>query len=308
MSRKETSKELVSRKQKSKANKPPTETFKSSEKKSSAVRSGKAVSNSIDRNQKTRKREPLEPPTSGAQTVATALTVLETVAEFDGITLSEVAKQIGIHINQAYRLLSVLENSGYLERDGSKVYRLGQKLLFLGHRVARHDPLVQVASPMLDWLASETNETVSLAFRFGHERIIVDSRESQFALRLSLAPHARIPLNAGALGFCLLAFAPLEVQQSFLNSSLQRFTANTLATREALESELTRVREKHVSVFRDGYEVGIFSVAAPILGNDGMAKAAISIGGATARLDKMTEERYCDLVKNAAETVSSRLW
>jgi len=242
---------------------------------------------------------------SNAQTVSVALDLLEVVARHDNLTLSEIARQTGLSMNRTYRLLSTLEASGYLAKDRSKIYRLGPKLMYLGYRAARHDPLREAASPVMDELAQRTGETIALAVRIGLERVLVDTRESRFSLQVSLSQYARLPLFVGALGRCLLAFAPLEVQKDILAGAFKGPSPQPLPPTDALSTLLASIREEGVAdIPKDGSE---FSIAAPVLGPDGLAIAALGISGPATRLDEEKDQSYRLLLRHASNTVASHL-
>lgn len=242
---------------------------------------------------------------STAQTVSVALELLEVIARHDALTLSEVARRTGLSMNRTHRLLSTLDASGYLVRDRSKTYGLGPKLMYLGHRAARHDPLRQAASPVMDELAQQTGETIALAVRIGLERVLVDTRESQFSLQVSLSRNARLPLFVGALGRCLLAFAPPEVQESLLTGAFDGPSPQLLPAPDVLSELLAGIREEGIADIPKG--ASEFSIAAPVLGAGGFAIAALGISGPATRLDKEQDKRYRSLLRRASDTVTSQL-
>jgi len=242
-----------------------------------------------------------------AQTVDDALTLLEEVATARGATLSELARATGMTTSKAYRLLGTLEQRGYLERRSGKAFELGPKLLHLGHRAARGHPLVRAAAPVLQRLGESFGESVLLAVRVGLERVIVDTRDARYGPQLSWPNDARLPLHSGALGLCLLAYAPAEVLDTVLGADLAAFTEHTLTSRAAVERALAEIRKEHAYVAKHSYAQGVYSVASPILGADRVAVAALSVVGAVARLDAATEVRLRAEVRDAAADVAGYL-
>lgn len=242
-----------------------------------------------------------------AQTVDDALALLEEVATARGATLSQLARATGMTISKAYRLLGTLEQRGYLERRNGKAFELGPKLLHLGHRAARSHPLVRAAAPVLQRLGERFDESVLLAVRVGLERVIVDARDARYGPQLSWPHDARLPLHSGALGLCLLAYAPKEVVRAVESQGLPAFTRHTVASRAELARALSEIRKEHVYVSKHSYVEGVYSVASPILGNDRVAVAALSVVGAVARLDRTTEERMRSEVRDAAAEVAGYL-
>jgi IclR family transcriptional regulator, KDG regulon repressor len=240
--------------------------------------------------------------------VTNALELLEVLAAHDGSRLSDLSQHSGFTLNQTFRLLETLETAGYVTRERDKRYRLGHKLHLLGVKAEWPHGLVSSAASSLDALAALSGESVLLAVRSGLQRMIVDSRPSTYSLRVDWGHGSKLPLHVGGLGVALLAFSPHDIQNTILEQAdaghLTGFTPDTLTTRAALQTELQRVRESGVRVSRDDWAVGEFSVAAPILAEDGTARGALNIAGFTARLTPDLELRYIEAVKAAARDAS----
>lgn len=245
--------------------------------------------------------------TAKAQTVLLAVRVLEAVANHDTIMLSDLARSLGMTTTRTHRLLVTLEASGYLARGRNKTYRLGPKLLYLGHRAARGNPLLRAAAPVLERLSALSGETALLALRVGLERLIVDSRDSRFGPQIAWPRDARLPLYSGALGICLLSYAPDDIQEAVLAQPLKAFTPSTLTDRDALQEAMTSVRKHGTYTSRHTYVQGVYSIAAPILGSNRVAHAALSIVGDLERLNPDLEGRYEHEVQQGAADIASYL-
>jgi IclR family KDG regulon transcriptional repressor len=246
------------------------------------------------------------PEAAPAQTVTAALGLVDAISGRDGQSLSELARTSGFSLNRTFRLLSALEDAGYVARDPAKGYHLGPRLMLLGQRAATRDPLVQAAGPVLDWLSAETGEAVALAMRVGLTRSVVAHRESRHALQFRMDTTDRIRLHWGALGLCLLAFSPEGVQRAVLKGPFEAYSAQTITDPSVLAAHLQAVRRAGHDIALEPQQ-GVYSVAAPILGRDGFAVAALNIAGPLTRLDETTQRRYVGLVCDAARRISDRL-
>ena len=252
--------------------------------------------------------DPLAPAKNTINAVTNALELLEVLAAHDGSRLSDLSQHSGFTLNQTFRLLETLEVAGYVTRERDKRYRLGHKLHLLGAKAEWPHGLVSNAGSSLNSLAALSGESVLLAVRSGLQRMVVDSRPSTYSLRVDWAHGSKLPLHVGGLGVALLAFSPADIQRTVLEQAdagrLTGFTLETLTSRADLEAELQRVIESGVRVSRDDWAHGEFSVAAPILGADGLARGALNIAGFTARLTPDLELRYIEAVKAAARDVA----
>jgi len=238
------------------------------------------------------------------QSLASALSLLETLAGLEAASLSELVRESRLTYNQTFRMLATLEARGYVLRDRQKVYRLGPQVALLGQRAGWPHELVEAAAPHLDALCELSGELVLLAVRSGLERMVVDRRPSRYSLRVDWPVGSRLPLHVGGLGVALLAFAPPEVQAQVLKGPLERYTPHTLSSPQALRKELQRVRQNRVRVSVDDWALGEFSVAAPIV-HDDLAFGAVNIAGFTARLDARRRNEYSCAVKSAAEAIAA---
>jgi DNA-binding IclR family transcriptional regulator len=239
------------------------------------------------------------------QSVQNALKLLETLHRLEEATLSDLAKHAAFTVNQTFRLLATLEHEGYVSKTINKRYRLGSKLHILGKDAHWPHALIAAASPVMDELAELSSETILLSVPSGLERMVVAQKPSRYSLQVHYPVGSRIPLYVGGMGVAMLAFLP-ETQQRILASPLKPFTEFTL-DETTLQKEIEVVRRDGYRISKDDYAVGEFSVAAPILDAQGLAYAAISIAGFSARLSETKLQEYSQAVKTAPRTISEQL-
>ncbi|CAM3913716.1 IclR family transcriptional regulator [Deinococcus frigens] len=239
--------------------------------------------------------------------MSAALHLIETLAECERATLSELSRRAGFTHNQTFRLLATFEDAGYVVRGPDKAYRLGAKLHLLGRQAAWPHELIESSAAALDELAELSGETALLSVPAETDRMIVDARASRYSLRVMYSIGSRLPLYVGGMGVAMLAFSPPELQAQMLGAPRRAYTPQTLVDTAALQAELASVRHGGVRISRDDYALGEFSVAAPIIGGNGWACGALNIAGFTARLDSDTERRYIVAVKEAAQKVTAAL-
>ncbi len=191
-----------------------------------------------------------------SQTLDRGLRILEHLATVPAAQpVAEVAAAVGLHRSIAYRLLRTLEDHQLVERDPAGRYRLGLGVAALA-RGGRSD-LQAAALPRLDALAAELGMTAFLVVRAGDEAVTVASVEPHdTAAHVTYRPGTRHPVGLGAPGVALLvpqAPAPDD--------------------REALaEARRLGWASSHGEVIP-----GLRSIAAPVLGPDGGARAAIAV-------------------------------
>ena len=245
---------------------------------------------------------------AGSQTIIRALSVLRALRDSDsdaGVT--EIARTVELPSSTVHRILRTLVVAGYVVQNGeTERYRLGREAFLLG-RAAGHTLGFDAAMPLLEQLAAETEESVNLVVRDGDEGLVVLRVESQQPLRFTQSTGARIPLYCTSTGKVLLAFAgDLNAEVARLGE-LKRLTPNTITSPRRLLEELTSIRAHQFSVNKGERIPGVCGVAAPVLGSDSVAIAALAVQGPEFR---MTDERIAELgplVVSTAQAIVSVL-
>ncbi|MDZ4234461.1 MAG: helix-turn-helix domain-containing protein, partial [Dietzia sp.] len=148
------------------------------------------------------------PGAPGSQTLARGLSALQLVANSPtGLTVTEVADDIGVHRTIAYRLLTTLAQFRFVAKGEDGRYRSAAALAVLG---ASFDNNVrQLCVPTLRGLADELGTTVSLLVAEGDQQVAVAVMvPTNVFYQLSFHEGSRYPLERGAAGIALLASMP----------------------------------------------------------------------------------------------------
>ncbi|KWX57839.1 IclR family transcriptional regulator [Mycobacterium sp. NAZ190054] len=148
------------------------------------------------------------PSAPGSQTLARGLHALQLVASSPtGLTVAQVADDIGVHRTIAYRLLSTLAQFRFVAKGDDGRYRSAAALAVLG---ASFDNNVrQLCVPTLRALADELGTTVSLLVAEGDQQVAVAVMvPTNVYYQLSFHEGSRYPLDRGAAGIALLASMP----------------------------------------------------------------------------------------------------
>jgi DNA-binding IclR family transcriptional regulator len=223
------------------------------------------------------------------------------------LSVREIARVFRWPKSTAYRILSRIEASGFLDRDEhSGTYRLGIRLAAYGE-LARHSTSLQrVVSPWLRKLSDATSETATLMLYNGTEGVTVDVVESFQPLMLPGLLGGSMPLHATAGGKALLAWAPPGRQSAFMSRPLPRYTPTTITDIAELERELEKSRKRGYTMVSGERVEDVYGVAAPIFDHRGEVNAALTVGGprrrVTAKWDSMAAA-----VMDASSSVSAAL-
>jgi DNA-binding IclR family transcriptional regulator len=124
-----------------------------------------------------------------------------------GLTVAQVADEIGVHRTIAYRLLSTLAQYRFVSKGEDGRYRSAAALAVLG---ASFDNNVrQLCVPTLRGLADELGTTVSLLVAEGDQQVAIAVMvPTNVYYQLAFHEGSRYPLDRGAAGLALLASMP----------------------------------------------------------------------------------------------------
>lgn len=244
------------------------------------------------------------------QSVDRAVDVLEMLARSaDGIGVSEVAAELGVHKSTASRLLSALEGRELVEQDGGRgKYRLGFGVLRLASSVLGRLDLVGQARDLLQDIALTVGETVNIAVLRSHWAVNVDQARGPAAVVAQNWTGQLTPLHATSSGKVLLAHETAARRRQLLDAGgLTRYTAHTHTTAETVLAELDRIVQTGYAVALEEYEDGLNAVAAPIRDHTRAVVASVSVSGPAFRLDQARIDEIVPELDHAARRISERM-
>ncbi len=228
--------------------------------------------------QKTKEKE------TGTQAIERALKVLRCfLGENRKISLTEIAKKVGIPISTASRILNILEKENFVRREeASKKYALGQSIYLLGYCEKMQDTLRKVAYPYLVKLRDEFQETSIMYVRDGTVRRLYEKVEPEANFRFTPVVGTEYYLWAGAGAKSLLAFMRQEEIDAIL-SEARPLTPKTIVDREAMYGDILSVRRRGYAVSLDEYNHGFTSISAPVVNRKDESLCALSVTGPSVR-------------------------
>ena len=202
-----------------------------------------------------------------------------------GITVTDLAQLVGMSRPTAFRLLSSLEQTGFVEREDSK-YRLGWKIARLGRLADPHRGVINRVQPKLDALAEQLNEMIGYAVVNGEADfdLICEAHGSRL-LTLSQGYVGRdFPMHASAMGKIVLAELSDDKIIEILPRTLPSMASRTITSRAVLIESLRDVRSKGYAIVDDELEESLFALAVPVRDGTGRLVGTIAITGPAQRV------------------------
>ena len=233
---------------------------------------------------------------------ARGLRVLLTIADRGEIRADELSALLDTPISTIYRYLRTLAGFGFVDRqDGG--YRLGPRLIIGSGANVTAEELKRTADPILHLLVEETGETAVIVRRVGLTAVCIHEVPSRQPLRVSIAPETALPLDSGALGKALLAFAPPDILDEVLTSEPRPASG---PGDERLRADLADIVTSGVARSVGEAIVSSVAIAVPIFREDGIV-AAIGVIGPESRCGLAWRTRVARLLPGAASSIVGAL-
>ncbi|MBL6622279.1 MAG: IclR family transcriptional regulator [Alphaproteobacteria bacterium] len=213
------------------------------------------------------------------------------------LTLSQLARGVGVSRSAAFRTVYTLVQEGYLltMRD-SQHYRLGPAVLRLGEGFQSSRELLEVAQPALASLRDQLDWSAHLGVIDGRHLLYLVRQPASDGLSSLIHVGTRLPAATTAMGRVLLARkSEADIGRIFGAQDPQMI--------KIIKQNRLEDKQADYIVHAGDFERGLCSVAAPVLDMSGQAVAAIS---ATKMTDQVSHQIIEALLKTAA-TISKGL-
>lgn len=241
-------------------------------------------------------------------TTGDLLNLVEQLSYFDRVGVSRLARHLGVPVPTAYRMLRALQETGYVEQlPDSKEYRLTLKLFELGSRVASRTTLRDVAAVEMERLAQQTGLASNVSVLVDGDVLYLAQVKTEELLAVNLTPGSRAPATCTAMGKAMLSVTYSDVRAIVGPGPYLQRTEHSLTTYEELAAELAEIQRVGYAVDRQELNLGVWCVAAPILGVRQTQPASVSVSSYRPQLDEAEQERLGKLVIAAASRISDRL-
>ncbi|WP_036779075.1 IclR family transcriptional regulator [Pontibacillus chungwhensis] len=244
------------------------------------------------------------------QSVIKALKLLNYFTEeTPELTLRDITIKSNLPKATAYRLLSSLEQEGFLvkskESEYNSRYRLGIKLMELGFRVADQIEIRRIAKPFMEGLAHEINEVIHLAIVNDDKATYIEKVDSNRALRLYTKIGKTVPLYLGSGPKLLLSFLKSDKQMSILKSlSFSSTDESTQIDSENLKLELDMIRKQGYSISEGEQDYDTTGISFPIFNHKSEVIAALAVSGLSSHFEGDNLEIIKDAASRSAHQIS----
>ena len=229
-------------------------------------------------------------------------------ADAPSLTLSEVARDVGITPATARRILLTLEELGYVRSDGRR-FSLTPRVLALGWAYLSSLDLGDIAGPFMEELSAKTRESCSIATLDLPDIVYVARVPTSRIMTVALGVGARLPAYATSMGRVLLAGLPEEELSAYLDSlSPEALTEHTVTSTEGLRKVVARAGADGYALVDQELELGLRSIAVPIKDSRGRPVAALNVSAHASRTSRAAlRSDVLEPLRDCAESIGTAL-
>ena len=250
---------------------------------------------------------------AGVQSLERAISIMEVVAEGEGLSLTEVSEATGLPASTAYRILVTFQSHGMAEFDEVRqLWHVGVTTFRMGASFVRRRKLAEHGRGVMRRLQAATGETANLAVADADGVVFVSQVETHQPIRAFFRPGTRGDYHSSGIGKAILAFSDEHsVREITSRNGLVPYTEHTPRDVNTLFVDLATIRARGWSVDDEERNLGMRCVAAPIFNEYGEPVAGISISGPAVRVTPAVDVHFGALVCDAAVEITAQfggLW
>jgi IclR family acetate operon transcriptional repressor len=220
-----------------------------------------------------------------------------------------LARRVALPPSSAHRLLTTLQREQFVRFDQmSRSWLVGLRAFTVGNAFLQSRNVVSLARPYMRRLMEESKETVNLYLLVGSDPVCKAQVQSRIMIRAISKPGGTLLVHRSAAGKAMLSRSRRqEVAEIIEHRGMARATANTIVSFDRLVEDLAKTRARGFAIDDEEFTPGLRCVAAPIVDENGVSQAALSVAGPS---DRMIDNRLMELGKaigEAARMVSREL-
>jgi DNA-binding IclR family transcriptional regulator len=233
--------------------------------------------------------------TQGTQAIVRATQILKAIGTGPrrGLRIVDLCERLVIERPTVHRILTSLAHEGFVVRDESKRYLLGDQIYRLGLVAGGRTNLREICEGALTRIAAATGDTVFLATRQGDDALVIDRRIGTTPVRaMPLDVGMPRPLGVGATGLAIMGtFSDAEVTD-YIRRNASRLREHGLRP-ERLPQQVARSRKNGYAYSRGYGPPRLSGIGVALQNREQRCIGAVSVTNLASR---MTPEHRRDIL------------
>ena len=245
---------------------------------------------------------------AGLGVTGKAFSVLEVVSQNPEATkMAEIIHGTGMTKPTAHRVVNMLLDMGFLERDGlDNGFVEGAGLVDLAHRTLAAAAPRSLRHSILEGISEQVGETVNYGVLNGSEVIYLDRVEAKWPLGLRFDAGSRVPAHCTSIGKLLLSrMSDSDLRALIESMPRPAYTTNTITDVKPLLSVLENIRRDGIGADDQEFMHGVVCVSVPVVDKDGRCFGGIAISAPEARMTLHQMLTHVPQMRKAAESLAA---
>ncbi|MBD8346862.1 IclR family transcriptional regulator [Dysgonomonas sp. HGC4] len=226
-----------------------------------------------------------------------------------GLTLQEIVTQLQYPKSSLYKIVSNLQELGYLGREmDSSRYFLSRKLLTLGVTAFNSSNIIERSKEYMKLLRDEVGESVMIGTLIDDEVVLLEQITGSLDFVFTLKQGMKFNLYSTAPGKVILAFLDKSKQNEIVdNLQLEAINEYTITDKTLLKQELEIIRQQGYAADINETVEGVHCIAAPIWDETKNAIACVWTSGPAGRLPKKSIETIAQQIIQCGLLISHNI-
>ncbi len=221
--------------------------------------------------------------------------------------VEEAAKELGLAVSTAYRYFRSLSEAGIITSYLHGRYVLGPAIIQYDRQLRLQDPLLKVATPIMDELTPRLpSNCLLLLCRLYHEHVMcIHQGYAQVPpFAVSYERGRPMPLSRGAASKVILAHLPTRFLRAFHARHAGELRERLGADWPNVRAALRTIRAAGVHVTQSELDPGMMGIAAPLFAPESAVIGSISIVLPAREATSEFVDRASDMMRDAGVRIS----
>ncbi len=217
--------------------------------------------------------------------------------------ITEISKQINLGKSTIYRILSTLQDRGYVvQNTNTEKYKLGYRFVTIANELLQKLDTITVTRDMVEDLVEKVGVTAFLASYSNYQITAIERYACKNERSIGYNTGTCFPAHFTAAGKAILSyFDSDDLNDYFGKAKFDKNTPYTLISRAEISKNI--FDGKQMGYFENQQETdeGVVAFAVPILGKGSKAIASLSLCGPASKMNDFKETLTVALIATGKE-------
>lgn len=220
---------------------------------------------------------------------------------------TEIAESLSRTPSEIFRMLSVLEQRGYVQKQtGTTAYGLSLKLFELGHLQSGITTLRKAIRLPMEQLAGSIGEACHFSVQKGSDFLVMMERMPARSVCLAVGEGTTLPLTGATSGFVLMSL----LEDNEIHALLQQdpeYQALSEAKQRSWLKRIDGIRQNNVEISKSKRSQGVVDIAMPIGIKGTDLCGALAVCQLSSKTDSPVIRKTLRAMRSCAEQINQNL-